>query len=135
MIIRLRNDENVIDIKKYNSNTKDLRKIIKNEYRNIASSEIIVKIIELKNDDFDVQIIWFNLENYVINITNFDDEQFYWLFSIIRDFKSKKLQNICDVNKESNTRLRDIYELVRISLTMCESSLKVWVSTKNWIKV
>ena len=57
MIIRLRNDENVIDIKKYNSNTKDLRKIIKNEYRNIASSEIIVKIIELKNDDFDVQII------------------------------------------------------------------------------
>ena len=43
------------------------------------------------------------------------------------------LQDVCGVGKERKTRLRDIYGLVGIPLTMCESSLKVWVSTKGWI--
>ena len=75
MIIRLRDDEDVVDVEEYSSNTEDLRKVIKNEYENSASSGTTAEVIKLEDDDSDVQIIWPDLENHVIDITDSGDEQ------------------------------------------------------------
>ena len=49
-----------------------------------------------------------------------------WNINYVVSIKSQNCKNIvCNVNKERKTRLRDIYKVVKISLTMCELSLKV----------
>ena len=75
MVIHLSDAEDVVDVEEYSFNTEDLRKLIKNEDENIASSKNAAEVIKLEDDDFDVEIIWPDLEDHVIDITHSGDEQ------------------------------------------------------------
>ena len=70
-VVRLRDDEDVVDVEGYSSDIEDLRKPFKIENEDAARGNNAAGFIKLEDDE----IVGSDLHNQLIDITDSDDEQ------------------------------------------------------------